>query len=39
MYASHGAEGKEWKYEYMRASGGIGGSVIETQIIRTEDSY
>jgi hypothetical protein len=29
MYASHGAEGKEWKYEYMRASGGIRESVIE----------
>jgi hypothetical protein len=39
MYASYGAEDKEQKYEYMRASGGIGESVIETDIIRTEDSY
>jgi hypothetical protein len=30
MYASYDAE---------RASGGIGESVIETEIIRTEDSY
>jgi hypothetical protein len=39
MYASHGAEGKEWKYGYTRASGGIGKSMIETEIIRMEDSY
>jgi hypothetical protein len=39
MYASRGAEGEEWKYEYMRASGGIGESVVETDIMRTEDWY
>jgi hypothetical protein len=39
MYESHGAEGKEWKYEYTRASGGIGGGVIEIDIMRTEDWY
>jgi hypothetical protein len=39
MYASHGVEGEEWKYEYTRASGGNGESVIETEIRRTEDSY